>query len=105
MNIECHFPLGVRFWRWWCEHGLKNRSGGTVGGSFLLRRLRHLYSILPGDGESRGYVRFDDGRALFVDVLDLRTFQMVLPQIERDRDFNDRVRPAMRPLRDMPGAW
>ena len=71
MKVVCHFPLGVHMWRWWCENGLKHKSVGTIGGSFLLRRLRHLYSILPGDYESRGHIRFKDGRKLFVDVLDL----------------------------------
>ncbi len=43
MKFRRVFPLGVRIWRWWCDVGPKNRVGGTVGGSFALRRLRDRY--------------------------------------------------------------
>jgi FkbM family methyltransferase len=73
----------VRLWRWWCAHGLQSSSGGTRGGSFLMRRLRDLYSVLSIDGTTRGYLHLHDAGDVYVDVLDLHTYQMVVPQIER----------------------
>ncbi len=83
MQVRRVFPAGVRAWRWWCDVGPKNRCGGTVGGSFLMRRVRDFYRALKGSGDLEGYLDLEGHGRLFVDLFDLHTFQMVVPQLER----------------------
>jgi FkbM family methyltransferase len=84
VNYRADLPFEVRLWRWWCQNGPKNAEGGTIGGSFLLRRLCDLYSFLPSKARRAAPIRIEGVRTLFVDVLDLHTWKFLLPALADD---------------------
>ena len=84
MRLGTSLSPEIRLWRWWCKNGPKNRDGGTIGGSFMMRRLRDLYALPGLEARRTADVCIDDVGTLYVDVLDLRTWHVLLPHLEQD---------------------
>ena len=77
-----HLPVAIRAWRWWCAVGPRDKRGGTIGGSFLMRRLRDFYRFASAPDRRVASINAGEGRTLFFDVLDLHFWHCLFPQLQ-----------------------
>lgn len=78
------FPLICRMWLWWCAHGPKRQSGGTLGGNKLFGIMERFLKVSPHNSTNYLSVYIAHcGLNLVVDLLDFETYQHTIPCVSR----------------------
>ena len=76
------FPLVSRLWLWWCVHGPKRTSGGTIAGNRLFGLMKQILRIYPHADSNLFPVRIAKwDLSIVLDLLDFEIYQHTVPGI------------------------
>lgn len=79
-----HFPFLHRLWLFWCAHGFKRASGGTLGGNCLFSLVKQYFLWRPFQGNNFIAVPVRNGGYIAVlDLLDFQTFLHTVPVLAK----------------------
>jgi len=87
ISVCIRLPFIIRCWRYWCNCGPKRGDGSVIAGSFFHRGIELLDSISGRrllEGARVDVSCGQDTRTLYLDAIDLRTYQKVLPELQAD---------------------